>query len=161
MLTFIIGRAFRSFLVIFIAALLLHTIVLIYLPDKLQADYSAYFGDTRDNTAQGPRPQWPAEFFLWLFHTRTDAQDPNDQYGIGMGATPITEIKFGDVDIKGSGALTGDFGISTIVGKGIPARDVIASRWGNTLALVITALIPTILIGVPLGVFAASRKGST
>src|SRR6218665_2876488 len=54
-------------------------------------------------------------------------------------------------------ALVGDLGYSRLYG--LPVLDVLFPRMGHTLALMGFALTLTILIAVPLGVWAAYRKG--
>lgn len=56
------------------------------------------------------------------------------------------------------GVLQGDFGISTVARQ--PALDILLSRLPVTLALVGYASVLLVLVGVPLGVCAASRGGA-
>lgn len=57
-----------------------------------------------------------------------------------------------------SGALRGDFGESTRLQR--PATEVVIERIPATLELGVTALLISILVGIPLGVLAAVRHGS-
>ena len=52
--------------------------------------------------------------------------------------------------------LTGDFGVSFVQGQ--PAASLIAERVPATLLLTFTALVVSVCIGVPIGIFAARRS---
>ena len=58
------------------------------------------------------------------------------------------------------GILRGDFGLSSVLGRGRPVMDLFGSRIGPTLQLMITSTILSILIGVPLGIYSAVRQYS-
>jgi peptide/nickel transport system permease protein len=58
------------------------------------------------------------------------------------------------------GVLRGDFGLSTVVSIGRPAIDLFASRIGPTLELMISALLLSLLIGIPIGIISAIRQYS-
>ncbi|MEZ4677743.1 MAG: ABC transporter permease [Caldilineaceae bacterium] len=63
--------------------------------------------------------------------------------------------------IKSSkGIIRGDFGLSTVITPGRPVGDLIRSRLPATLELMITALVLSLLIGVPIGIFSAVRQYS-
>jgi len=53
--------------------------------------------------------------------------------------------------------LTGDFGQSIFFGR--PVAEIIAERFPITLSLTVLALIVTIVVGVPVGILAAIRRG--
>lgn len=55
--------------------------------------------------------------------------------------------------------LTGQFGQSTGVAPGSDAIDVFFTRFGATVELAIGALLLALIFGIPLGYFAARRKG--
>ena len=57
-----------------------------------------------------------------------------------------------------AGAVQGDFGTSLRTGE--PVAETIARVFPNTLLIVIYAIVLSVLIGVPLGILAASRPGS-
>lgn len=57
-------------------------------------------------------------------------------------------------------AVTGDFGVSTGVQRGTPALEVFMQRMPATLELSVLALLLAVVVGVPLGYFAARRRGS-
>ena len=56
--------------------------------------------------------------------------------------------------------LTGDFGVSTGVLPGRDALDIFLTRMPATIELAIFAMILAVTIGIPLGYFAARRRGS-
>ena len=56
------------------------------------------------------------------------------------------------------GLLTGDFGQSFFFKKQV--SELVADRIEPTLALAVTAMIIAVTIAIPLGIFAASRRGS-
>ncbi|ACV77074.1 ABC transporter permease [Nakamurella multipartita] len=55
--------------------------------------------------------------------------------------------------------LTGDFGQSTGVSPGTDVMDVFFTRFGATVELAVGAIVLALLFGIPLGYFAARRKG--
>jgi peptide/nickel transport system permease protein len=101
---------------------------------------------------------YPINYLRWLFDPSDTSQlDPNDntrevQKGI--------RIALGPVVIAGSGALTGDFGTSLAVAKGVNVMKLMGDRVGNTLALTMTALGLSILVAVPIGIISAIRQYS-
>ncbi len=58
------------------------------------------------------------------------------------------------------GVLRGDFGLSSVVSIGRPAIDLFRSRIGPTLELMVSALLLSLLIGVPIGIYSAVRQYS-
>lgn len=56
------------------------------------------------------------------------------------------------------GVLTGDFGVSAV--SGVPVLHEIAQRFPYTAELALAAIVLAVLIGVPLGVVAALRRGT-
>lgn len=58
-----------------------------------------------------------------------------------------------------SNALQGDFGTSTGVRPGVPAGRIFMERLPATIELGMTALVIAVVLGIPLGYFAARRKG--
>jgi peptide/nickel transport system permease protein len=172
MFTFILQRTFQSLLVVILAALLVHTIMYEVVPYHIGPEQRGW-GFVYD-TARIDAP-WPLEFLMWLFtpdgvvppspqarepqSTQTGPRDPVRLIR-PMARPPSIDVEIFGLRIKGSGVLTGDLGYSRHIHPGIPVTEVIASRWGNTLVLVVLAFIPTLLISIPLGVIAAARRNS-
>jgi peptide/nickel transport system permease protein len=57
------------------------------------------------------------------------------------------------------GILRGDFGRSFIVARNRPVMEIIRERIGPTLELGAASLFTGLIVGVPIGIFAAVRKG--
>jgi ABC-type dipeptide/oligopeptide/nickel transport system permease component len=55
-------------------------------------------------------------------------------------------------------AITGDLGVS--IRQTMPVRALIFERLGATLELAIFSVVIAVLLGIPVGVFAATRRGS-
>ncbi len=62
--------------------------------------------------------------------------------------------------LSSKGILRGDFGKSTVVRQGGPVSAEILSRLQPTLELMISALLLSLLIGVPIGIYSAVRQYS-
>jgi peptide/nickel transport system permease protein len=62
--------------------------------------------------------------------------------------------------LSSKGVLRGDFGKSTVVRQGAPVSEEILSRLRPTLELMISALLLSLLIGVPIGIYSAVRQYS-
>jgi peptide/nickel transport system permease protein len=101
---------------------------------------------------------YPISYFRWLFDPKdTTRLDPNDDSRL---IPKGIDIALGDLRIKGSGVLTGDFGTSVQVARGQPVMKLMGDRLGNTLALTVTSLFLAILIAIPIGVISAIRQYS-
>ncbi len=73
----------------------------------------------------------------------------------------LSEIPELHPEVKSSdGILRGDFGLSTVVSIGRPVIDLYGDRIIATLELMVTALILSLLIGVPIGIYSAIRQYS-
>lgn len=58
------------------------------------------------------------------------------------------------------GVLRGDFGLSTVLSIGRPAIEMFRARLPATLELMVSSLLLSLLIGVPIGVYSAIRQYS-
>jgi peptide/nickel transport system permease protein len=58
------------------------------------------------------------------------------------------------------GVLRGDFGTSWNVARGSPVGDVLLSRMRNTMILMISATVVSLVIAIPIGIFSAVRQYS-
>src|SRR5919202_662536 len=81
---------------------------------------------------------------------------PLDQYyaeivGMDQVVPKGIDLVIGDWHIKGSGVLTGDFGRSVSLAKGVYVTDLIGDRIGYTLALTGTSLAVSLLIALVIG----------
>jgi peptide/nickel transport system permease protein len=62
--------------------------------------------------------------------------------------------------LSSKGVLRGDFGKSSVISRGKPVAGEIWSRLGPTLELMVSALVLSLLIGVPIGIYSAVRQYS-
>jgi peptide/nickel transport system permease protein len=62
--------------------------------------------------------------------------------------------------LSSKGIIRGDFGRSSVISKGKPVAGEIWSRLGPTLELMVTSLLLSLLIGVPIGIYSAVRQYS-
>lgn len=62
--------------------------------------------------------------------------------------------------LSSKGILRGDFGKSAVLSRGRPVSDEIMSRLGSTLELMVTALVLSLIIGVPIGIYSAVHQYS-
>jgi peptide/nickel transport system permease protein len=60
----------------------------------------------------------------------------------------------------GRGVLRGDFGVSWQVARGSPVSTVLASRLRNTLILMVSATVISLLIAIPIGIISAVKQYS-
>ncbi|MEO8287838.1 MAG: ABC transporter permease [Chloroflexota bacterium] len=177
MTIYIVRRFFQSLLFILLAALLVYTGVILYMPTGPKWRYDRLIEQYKQliiNQGQDPNvaitspdldriekmwkvdKPWPLNFFTWLFDPDdTIEQDENFQQ-VQKG---INVDIFG-WHLQGSGILTGDLGTSTSASRGAPVSELIADKAGNTLLLVSVSLALSFLIGIPIGVLGAVRKNS-
>jgi peptide/nickel transport system permease protein len=108
---------------------------------------------------------WPLNFFLWLFDPRQPQEADPGTFGTFTGnATghedaplPGIDVGIGDLRLRGSGLLTGNFGRSTVVQPGEEVGSMLVDKWGRTVMLVVLSLILSVAVSIPLGMFAATR----
>lgn len=58
------------------------------------------------------------------------------------------------------GVIRGDFGVSWNVARGSPVGDVLLSRLRNTLILMVSATVVSLVIAIPIGIFSAVKQYS-
>lgn len=92
---------------------------------------------------------WYERYFRWLFDPSKTAPEDN----------PIS-IRIGGFRIRGSGFLTGNWGESITVAKGQPAIELIKARIPNTLILMFSAVLVSLVIALPIGIYSAVRQYS-
>ncbi|HVG00226.1 MAG TPA: ABC transporter permease [Chloroflexia bacterium] len=99
---------------------------------------------------------YPLSYLRWLF-------DPNDIIELDEHNEQVRkgiDIQVGEWRLQGSGMLTGNFGRSIAIAKGLPVTDMVGNRIGNTLALTISALVLALLVAFPIGIISAIRQYS-
>ena len=161
MVTYIIRRLLQSVAFVVLVWLIIYTVLVLLMPngprDRAELFHNFYFPG--EMSAEELRQlykldtPWPANFFLWLFDPNdTTKQDPNN---IDNRLRKGIDLNLGIVRLQGSGALTGNFGISERVLAGREVGEAIAERWTNTMWLVGVSLLVALVIAVPLGIIAA------
>lgn len=176
MLTYVVRRLFHALVFLFTASLLIYTFLVILMPGgpsdqaasaRLQgylteADYPDFPEVTLAYINEHFKVDypWPLNYFVWLF-------DPNDITAKAYNSDNIIitvpkgiDLQVGNLHLRGSGILTGDFGEENYSGALTPVGDVISARSGSSLALLLLAFAVTLLVGIPLGIVGAARKGS-
>ncbi|MDQ3927767.1 MAG: ABC transporter permease [Chloroflexota bacterium] len=99
---------------------------------------------------------YPLSYLRWLF----DPSDTTELNGRNEEAHKGLDIRIGDLHIEGSGLLTGNFGRSLMIAKGLPVTEMVGNRVGNTLALTVSALLVALLVAFPIGIISAIRQYS-
>ncbi len=120
---------------------------------------------------------WPVRFSRWLVgfpqgpivvngqelfaNVPVGCYLPDGDTGNCLDFMYLSEIPQVHPAVKSSkGVLRGDFGLSTVVSIGRPAIDLFASRIGPTLELMVSALLLSLLVGIPIGIISAIRQYS-
>ena len=167
MTTYIIRRCIQGFIVLVLSTFVIYSILIVTPggpadqvaaaaadlthppnPARLKALISDYKLDS----------PYPINYLRWLFDpsdtTQVDSNDSNTVKQKGI------DISIGPIQIKGSGVLTGDFGNSLQVAKGVNVMKLMGDRLGNTLALTVSALLLSLLMAFPIGMISAVRQYS-
>ncbi|HET6314674.1 MAG TPA: ABC transporter permease, partial [Chloroflexia bacterium] len=167
MTTYIIRRFLQSAIFIVFVWMLVYTVLVLLMPlgPKYKYEHFAGFHFPGEMTDAELRQlykldkPWPANFFLWLFDPNdTSKQDPNSIEGVLRKGIDVNVL---GLRLQGSGALTGNFGISERVLAGREVGEAIAERWDNTVWLVGVSLVVAVLVAVPLGIIAAMNYRSS
>ena len=173
MLTYIIRRLAQSLAFVFIATLVIYTVLVVLMPAGPAWQYSQYANMKDDPYPENMRMRkreiqnleeyfevdkpWPLNYLAWLFDpTETSEVDENFQT-VPKGV----DIAIGDWRIRGSGILTGDFnrtGRWSQKGERVTTR--IGAAWPSTALLVSMALLISVVVPIPLGIFLAARPNS-
>ncbi len=165
MTTYLIRRFIQGFIVLALATFVIYSILIItpggprdqidQLRQNPNLKISRYFLDQMIHRYKLDKP-YPLNYLAWLFDpTETTDLDEHDQV-VPKGIN----LNIGPVHIQGSGILTGDFGKSVNIAKGLGVMAMIGGRIGNTLALTSTSLLLSILIAFPIGIISAIRQYS-
>jgi peptide/nickel transport system permease protein len=102
---------------------------------------------------------WPLNYFVWLFDPGDDSVVAYNEQNIKVRVPKGIDLEIGNLSIRGSGALTGDFGEAQAGSSLSPVSDIIGARWPNSLFLFLMAFVMTLVVGVPLGIVGAIREG--
>jgi peptide/nickel transport system permease protein len=173
MTIYIIRRLLQGLAFIFITAFLIYTMYVMLTPDGPHSEYEGYIAM---RAAQDPhttqsdidisisdleqrykfdRP-WPVSFLAWLFDTNPKTMPKEGS----AEAANTMDVQIGSFHLKGAGALTGDFGRSQRILRGVPVGEAISTRWVNTAVLIGAALTLTLLVAIPIGIVGAVRQHS-
>jgi len=153
MTTYLIRRSLQGLLVLVVATFLIY-FLLSQVPGSPASALRADPKITKKRIQElehlmGWDKPWYQRYFIWLFDpAKTDPAD-----------NPI-DISIGDFHIQGAGFLTGNWGKSITVAKGQPVIDQIKSRLPNTLVLMISSVLVSLIIAFPIGVLSAIRQYS-
>lgn len=108
------------------------------------------------------KPDGPIVFggLEWFVNVPVGCYLPNDD-GTCDDYVYLHEIPQIHPEVRSSkGVLRGDFGRSTVIRQGAPVSAELMSRLGPTLELMVSALLLSLLIGVPIGIYSAVRQYS-
>lgn len=168
MATYLIRRFIQGFIVLFLATFVIYTIMIVtpggpqdQINEARQAtagsgkSISKSYIDSLMRSYKLDLP-YPINYLAWLFDPRdtTTLNDQNEVVQKGIN------ISIGNFRIQGSGVVTGDFGNSVKLAKGVPVAEMLGGRIGQTLILTTTSLIFSILIAFPIGIISAIRQYS-
>lgn len=171
MFTYLIKRFLQSLGFIVLAWFAVYTLMVVIAPPARPTvrtfegrTFTVVPRELSDPSIKAADP-WPLNFFLWLFDPRQPEQPQQSQQDTFGGSfshepdepPPGIDVGIGDFRIKGTGLLTGNFGRSTIVQPGEPVGRMIGAKWDRTVTLVVLSLVVSVLVAIPLGIFAATR----
>lgn len=181
MTLYIVRRLLQTIIFIFLAVMLVYTVVVMLLPTGPRVSYETAVEDfkgweetakefpevkdypeytttknavedlARDYKVDNP---WPLNYLLWLFDPEDTTQTTREFEVIPKGI----DIKLGGLEIKGAGILTGDFGTTKVIQSGTPVGEFLSTKMGYTTLLIVLALALAFLIGVPVGIIGAVRN---
>jgi peptide/nickel transport system permease protein len=166
MTTYLIRRLLEGIFVTLMASFLIYTILTFAPGGPLSQLKFAAGASGRGNISESDIERlkrlykldkpWPLNYLVWLF-------DPNDTTTLDESDKVVPKginLKIGDIHIQGSGILTGDFGRSMLVYRGLPVSEVMAARMGNTLVLMVGSLLLSLIIAFPIGIISALKQYS-
>ncbi|HVG00641.1 MAG TPA: ABC transporter permease [Chloroflexia bacterium] len=158
MATYLIRRILQTLLFIAVSIFLLYTLLMYIMPGGPARPDGRGLGliGPGDYTYFGLDRPWPQSFGSWLFRP----YDLMDVATTGVPAPEGIDVNIGDLRIRGSGALTGNFEVYSSFFRR-PLGALLGGRWGNTTALVGAALVLAVVASLVLGVLAASKPRST
>lgn len=165
MTTYLIRRAITGFFVLAFASFTIYSILTIAPGGPLdQIKFAS--GAGRNPLSEGDVERlkrlykldkpWPLNYLVWLF-------DPSDTTTVDENYQTVPKgvnIQIGDLQIRGSGVLNGDFGRSLWVSQGRSVTTMMGERIGRTLVLMTTSLLISLLIAFPIGIISAIKQYS-
>ncbi len=167
MLSFIIRRLIQGFFVLVAATLVIYTL-LVFTPGGPKDQLEEMRAQAAGNKPINPEKiksflalykldsPYPVNYLRWLFDPKDTTEINDAQQVVRKGL----DLKIGSTEIQGSGVLTGDFGRSLQIARGVPVMQMMGDRVGYTLALTVSALLLSLLIAFPVGILSAIRQYS-
>ncbi len=172
MITYLVRRIFQSVVFIFAASCMIYTLLVMLVPNSPIQQYArvkqlgyitradvpddpSYSVEALNEQYKLDKP-WPLNYIVWLFDPSETTFTSYNSQNIKVTLPKGIDIEIGNLSIRGSGMLTGDFGQE----PNEFISNIIADRWPNSLFLFLMALIATLVVGIPLGIIGAVRKGS-
>ncbi len=178
---YLIRRLFQMMLVTLLAAMATYFLFSIAPGGPLTGMRQSQIRMTREDIARRRADfemdlYWPVRFSRWLIgvpkgpivvgglewfvNVPVGCYLPNDD-GTCDDYVYLHELPQIHPEIRSSdGVLRGDFGRSTVIRQGAPVSAELLSRLGPTLELMVSALLLSLLIGVPIGIYSAVRQYS-
>jgi peptide/nickel transport system permease protein len=174
MINYLIRRAFQMMLVVIVASMSIY-FILYLAPGGPLDDLRTQGRGLRQNAISDSDIQRMAEYLglhrgpVWGYLAWLTGED-------WMGVIPewlwpVSEITGERNPIQTStcraspgacslGVLRGDFGVSWEVARGQPVGDVLLSRMRNTLILMVSATVLSLLVAIPIGIYSAVKQYS-
>ena len=158
MTAYVIRRAIQGFIILWISTVVLYFLLgqipgsafsRLLNPDANGGKTYTMADVQRLERLMGWDKPWYQRYFVWLFDPAKTRPEDN----------PI-DIRVGSFRLRGSGFLTGNWGMSMTVANGYPALELIKSRLPNTVLLMSTSIIVSLLIAFPIGIVSAVRQYS-
>lgn len=167
MAVYIIRRLLQGFLVLVASTLVIYSL-LVFTPGGPKDQLEEMNAQRQGNKPINPEKikqflklykldsPYPVNYLRWLFDPQDITQINDQQEEVRKGV----DLNIGSWHIEGSGVLTGDFGRSLQIARGVPVMEMMGSRVGYTLALTVSALLISLLIAFPVGIISAIRQYS-
>src|SRR5439155_3692568 len=157
MTTFLIRRFIQGFIVLVVSSFVIYSILIVtpggpkdqinqILQDPSK-HLSKFFIEQMYKRYKLDQP-YPLNYLVWLF----DPNETTEIVGLNTVQQKGIDVTIGPWHIQGSGVLTGDFGKSVVLAKGLDVMELIGGRIGYTLALTISALVIALLVALPIGI---------
>lgn len=167
MAVYIIRRLIQGFVVLAASTLVIYTL-LVFTPGGPKDQLEEMKAQATGNKPINPEKiksflalykldsPYPINYLRWLFDPKDTTEVNENQDVVRKGI----DLKIGSMEIQGSGVLTGDFGRSLQIARGVPVMKMMGDRVGYTLALTVTSLLLSLLIAFPIGILSAVRQYS-
>jgi peptide/nickel transport system permease protein len=181
MSTYLVRRFFQTLAFIFIAWLVVFTVLVYLMPNGPRARYSRALdaggieipANFREGVAVAADLEkqykldkpWPLSFIFWLFDPNNTTEMTLDENGQLVESPKGIDLSIGPLRLKGSGVLTGDLGyVEHSTGFSVDHTDLVVDaigrRWVNTVTMIGMSFVVALLLAIPIGIIAAVRQRS-